>query len=109
MRVLRFIVDGETIKEDPTCDFRGLFPMRNQNINAEFLFSSEWKNKIKVVAFWSMFGTEYEPQQLNDLNTCIIPSEALDKAAFKIQVLGKRGTKKLITNKLTILQTGDRR
>lgn len=112
MRTLRFIVDGESIKQDPTCDFGGLFPGKNPNVQAEFVFSSEWENATKVAAFWSMLDKEYEPQVIDD-ETCIIPSEALTRASFKIQVFGKKGktrlnTAKLTTNKLTIRQTGGR-
>lgn len=109
MRTLRFIVDGQTIKQDPACDFNNLFSDRNFGICAEFIFSSEWNDKIKVAAFWSMLDREYEPQALDDENTCVIPSEAFARASFKIQVLGIRGPKKLVTNKLTVLQTGGRR
>ena len=108
MRVLRFIVDGEKIYQDPWCDFGGLFPGRNDGIQAEFTFSNDWDNKVKVAAFWSIRGAEYEPQALKD-NACMIPPEALDRAAFKIQVLGKKGNSNIRTNKLAILQTGYRR
>lgn len=108
MQVLRFIVDGKTIKQDPSCDFSGLFPGKNPNIRAEFTFSSEWKNKVKVAAFWSILDKEYEPQEIVD-DACIIPSEALLKPSFKIQVLGKKGNERIDTNKLTILQKGGRR
>lgn len=113
MRTLRFIVDGETIKQDPTCDFSGLFPGKNPNVMAEFVFSSEWENTIKVAAFWSILDKEYEPQVIED-DGCVIPSEALAKASFKIQVLGKKKKTKqnapiLSTNKLTIRQMGGSR
>lgn len=108
MRALRFIVDNETIKQDPSCDFTGLFPGKNSDIRAEFVFSPEWKNKVKVAAFWSTLDKEYEPQVIEE-DACNIPVEALDKASFKIQVLGKRSRDFLYTNKLTILQTGGRR
>lgn len=108
MRTLQFIVDGESIKQDPSCDFSGLFPGRNPNIQAEFRFSPEWDNKVKVAAFWSMLDMEYEPQELRD-DTCVIPSEALSRATFKVQILGKKGKTTLTTNKLTVRQTGDRR
>ena len=108
MRTLRFIVDGKTVKQDPTCDFSGLFLNKDSGVCAEFIFSSEWNDKIKVAAFWSMLDREYEPQAL-DNNTCIIPVEAFSKASFKIQVLGVRGSERLTTNKLVVLQTGGRR
>ena len=109
MRTLRFIVDGQMIKQDPECDFTNLFSDKNSNICAEFIFSSEWNDKIKVAAFWSMLDKEYEPQALDNKNNCIIPPGALKRASFKLQVLGLRGSEKLTTNKLTILQTGGRR
>lgn len=109
MRTLHFIVDNNAIKPDPTCDFTGLFPGRNPNIRAEFTFSPEWKDKVKVAAFWSMLDTEYKPQVIEDDNSCIIPPEALSRAAFKIQVLGKKGKTNLSTKKIVVRQTGGSR
>ena len=108
MRVLHFIVDGEKIYQDPQCDFEDLFPVRTYEVRMEFTFSHDWDNKTKVAAFWSIGGAEYEPQVLKD-DACMIPPEALDRAAFKIQVLGKKGNASINTNKLVILQTGKRR
>lgn len=109
MRTLRFIVDGQTIKQDPTCDFSGLFNCKNSNVCAEFVFSSEWNGVTKVAAFWSILDEEYEPQVIDEKNTCIIPVEAFTRAAFKVQVLGMKRSTKLTTNKLVVLQTGGRR
>lgn len=114
MRTLRFIVDGESIRQDPTCDFSGLFPGKNPNVLAEFVFSSEWENTMKVAAFWSILDKEYEPQVIEDDTSCTIPAEALARASFKIQVLGKKKKSRqnattLSTNKLTIRQMGGRR
>lgn len=114
MRTLRFIVDGESIKQDPACDFSSLFPGKNPDVLAEFVFSSEWENTIKVAAFWSMLDKEYEPQVIEDDTSCVIPSEALASTSFKIQIFGKNGkarrnARTLSTNKLTIRQTGGRR
>lgn len=110
MRTLRFIVDNETIKQDPSCDFSGLFPGKNPNVQAEFVFSPEWEDTVKVAAFWSILDSEYEPQVLQD-DCCDIPVEALARASFKIQVLGKKSKSGsnaaiLSTNKFTIRQTG---
>ena len=109
MRTLRFIVDGQTIKQDPTCDFSGLFLNKDSGVCAEFIFSSEWNDKIKVAAFWSILDKEYEPQALDNKNACIIPVEAFSRASFKIQVLGIEGRERLTTNKLVVLQTGGKR
>ena len=109
MRTLRFIVDGQTVKQDPACDFSGLFLNKDSGVCAEFIFSSEWNNKIKVAAFWSILDKEYEPQALDNKNACIIPVEAFSRASFKIQVLGIGGHERLTTNKLVVLQTGGKR
>lgn len=109
MRTLKFIVDKQTIRQDPTCDFTGLFPGTENYLRVEFSFSQDWNDMVKVAAFWSTLGMEYEPKVLKDGKSCIIPTEALTKASFKIQVLGKKGNNRLTTNKLTINQTGGRR
>ena len=108
MRVLKFIVDGTTIKPDPTCDFNGLFPGRDNEIIAEFAFSSEWKSRLKVAAFWSILDKEYPPQIVNDDGTCIIPIEALSKVAFKMQIIGRGRDVKVETDCLTIYQRGSK-
>ena len=106
MRVLSFIVNGTNIMQDPDCDFSGLFPGRETEIMAEFDFSPEWRNMIKVAAFWSVIGTEYPPRELIDGETCMIPIEALQKSAFKVQVLGKSKQKYIETAKITVHQSG---
>lgn len=106
MRTLRFIVDGKNIIEDPSCDFTGLFPGRNDHIRAEFIFSSEWENAIKVASFRSINDDEFPPQALEKDDSCIIPTEALNRVVFKIQVLGRYYTKSLRTNILKVYQRG---
>ena len=105
-RTLRFIVNGQTIMQDPSCSFSGLFPGAENHVLAEFVLSPEWKNRAKVVAFWSVLGKEYPPQVLNDTNVCEIPREVLKRPSFKIQILGKRRGQIFETNKLTIYQRG---
>ena len=106
MRVLRFIVDGSNIIQDPSCDFSGLFPGSETCIKAEFAFSQEWTGMIKVAAFWSIIGSEYPPQILDDTNSCLIPNEALIRPAFKIQLLGKSAKTMIKTNNITVYQRG---
>ena len=109
MRVLKFLVNGKTITPDPTCDFSGLLPGKEDTMRAEFTFSPEWKNRVKVVAFWSVLDKEYEPQVINNNGTCQIPKEALTKVAFKIQIFGKYRGVKTKTNCLTVYQSGGRK
>lgn len=103
MRTLYFIVDGQTIKPDPKCDFTHLAPGSTDPVQAEFAFSKEWRSTAKVVGFYSRLGNEYPPQPLKDGRSCTIPTEALRKRIFKLKVIGQNG---LTTNKLTIDQKG---
>ncbi len=106
MRTLKFIVNGFEIKPNPNCDFTGLYPGTEGYLRAEFSFSSEWRNCVKVAAFYSNLGTEYPPRLLKDGKSCIIPAEALRRKTFKIRVIGKDGDIKIRTNKVTVSQNG---
>lgn len=106
MRTLKFIVEDQIVKPDPNCDFSDLVPGTRGYLKAEFSFSKAWDGYIKVAGFFSMMGREYKPQILKDGKTCVIPAEACAKPQFRIQVLGKRGTDVLTTNKLAVNQNG---
>ena len=106
MRTLRFIVDKQIIKKDPECDFSGIVPGTEGYLKAEFDFSPEWDNCVKVAAFLSIMGKEYSPQVLQKGKTCIIPAEALKRKKFVIQVIGKKNGYKITSNKVTVCQEG---
>ena len=108
MRILKFRVSGQVISLDSSCDFTGLIPGTEGYLQAEFIFSSEWDGCAKVAAFYSPLGREYPPQLLKDGKTCVIPTEALSKNTFKVQVLGENKKKnyKLVTNKVSVHQNG---
>lgn len=106
MRTLQFIVNKQLIKMDPGCDFSGLIPGTEGYLQAKFTFSPEWDNCIKVVAFYSRLGREYEPQILDSENTCVIPAEALAKSIFSMCVIGKKDNVRLKTDKIVICQNG---
>lgn len=105
MRTLRFIVEGQIIKQDPNCDFDNLVPGTDGYLEAEFAFSPEWRDRLKVIGFYSALGREYPPQVLKD-NKCPIPKEALEKRTFKLRVIGNSGDDMIKTNKLTVHQNG---
>ena len=106
MRTLRFIVDGQIVRQDPTCNFDDLVPGTEQYLRAEFAFSPEWNDYVKVAAFYSVMGLEYPPQILKNGKSCVIPAEALKKRIFKVKIVGKNGDFTLVTNKLEIHQKG---
>lgn len=106
MRTLNFIVDASSIIPDPSCNFDGLFPGKNEQVRAHFTFSPEWTYSAKVAAFYSMLGKEYPPQVIDKEGSCMIPVEALNLPTFKLQVLGTIRGKIISTNTLTIYQKG---
>lgn len=107
MRTLKFIVEDQIIRQDPNCDFSNLVPGTEGYLQAEFSFSPEWTGCARVATFYSMMGTEYDPQILEGGRTCMIPAEALKRRTFKVQVLGKGvDSKKMTTNKLVVNQNG---
>ena len=107
MRFLKFIVEGQIVKQDPNCDFGGLVPGSEGYVQCSFIFSPEWRDCVKVASFWSNMGKEYPPSLIKHDGTCEIPTEALARKTFKIKVIGKGPDgKKLETNKVTVCQNG---
>lgn len=106
MRTLKFIIEGQIIKPDPSCDFSNIIPGTEGYLQLDIEFSSEWDDCAKAVGFFSMNGKEYLPQVLKDGRTCMIPKEALKNRKFKIQVVGVRPGYSINTNKIIINQDG---
>lgn len=106
MRTLKFIVNAQSIIQNPECDFTGLVPGTKGYLEAEFSFSDEWSGTAKVVEFSSNLGREYAPQVLMNNKVCVIPYEALKNRIFKIRVIGKKGDFEISTNKLAVCQNG---
>lgn len=106
MRVLKFIVNGQSITQDPSCDFSGLAPGTEGHLQAEFSFSKEWNNTTKVVAFYSKLGNEYEPQPIENNRTCMIPRDATKKQSFKLQVIGTNRDYSIRTDRFEVIQKG---
>lgn len=102
MRTLKFIVNGRTIVLDPKCDYEGFIPCSEGYMEAQFSFSKEWENCLKVMIFFSNLGVEYETQLLNSRNVCKIPQEALKNRVFKLQVIGRKENYTLRTNRITV-------
>lgn len=108
MRVLRFIVNKQIVKQDPNCDFTDLVPGTEGYLQAEFSFSQEWDGCVKVIEFWSN-DEECPPQVLTDGKTCEIPAQALAAKYFELRVLGKSDELRLSTNLIKVRQNGGRR
>lgn len=108
IRILKFIVDGQIIKQNPNCDFTGLVPGTDGYLAAEFSFSPEWNGAIKVAEFWRGVK-ECPPQLLEDGETCMIPAEALKGKKFALRIIGKsKDAPRIATGKIKVRQDGGR-
>lgn len=103
MRTLRFIVDGQSIKKDPSCDFKGLVPGTKGYLEASFQFSDEWKNCKKAAVFTAL-GQEHAVPVIN--GKCEIPEKALTWRVFSVKVAGIRDGYRITTNKVEVSQDG---
>jgi hypothetical protein len=106
MRTLEFIIEKQSMRLDPDCDLTGLVPGTEGYLQAEFTFSPEWDDCVKVAAFFSNLGREFPAQVIGRNGICNIPAEALEKSIFKVQVIGRGDGKTLTTNKVKVYQRG---
>lgn len=108
MKTITVHVDGSSIKLDSNYNPKDLFPGIQEPVQLEFVTSNEWRNRVKVAAFWSVSGREYSPRVLEDGKTCLVPEEALRGAVFKIQLFGKANKEKISTTKCSVYLKGGR-
>lgn len=103
MRVLKFIVNGQSLQRDPNCDFSGIIRGSKGYLVAEFSFDSSWKGCTIAASFWH-FGKEYAVLVQN--NKCIIPDEALEGFSVGVTLRGIKKGYSISTNKAVFEQGG---
>ena len=90
MRVLDFIVSGQTLTKDPLCDFSGIAAGSQGYLFARFRFSKDWTGCKKAALFTDSKGKEY-PVGLKD-NMCEIPADALTGRSVRVMIVGRSRT-----------------
>ena len=103
MRILRFIISGQTVRPDPACDFSNIVKGTKGYLRAEFLFSPEW-NGCRKAAVFTVLRKEYPAPIIN--NACDIPAEALTRNEFKVHVVGEKDGYRITTDKMEVKQNG---
>lgn len=101
MRTLKFGINAQKIAKDPLCDFSDIVAGTKNYLKAQFSFSGEWDGCILVASFWR--GNKEYAKRIID-NECIIPSEVLTGATFKVSVSGRRDNYSITTDKVTVRQ-----
>lgn len=104
MRTLTFIVSGQNIKKDPSCDFGGLVAGTRGYLQARFVFGQEWAGCRKAAVF-TRLAQDYPAPIIN--NACEIPAEALTYQSFGVRVVGERDDGyRITTNRIQVRQGG---
>lgn len=105
MRVLEFIVDGQILTKNPSCDFENIVSGTEGYLQAHFSFSPEWNGFVKAASFWRG-NRECTPQLLEDGYTCVISADALTGSSFGVSIVGKKGTQVISTDRVEVKQKG---
>ncbi len=100
-RVLSFIVEGQSIRKDPNCDFTGLVSGTKGYYQAKFSFDKEWKDYKCIAIFKTSKITKFVPI-IN--NACSIPDEITEHLNYRISVLGQSGLQSIPTTEVSIRQ-----
>lgn len=105
MRQLRFIVTGQSIKKDSSCDFSNIAKGTKGYLKAVFTFSEEWRGCAKIAEFRRHASSDPAAERLvND--ACMIPEQALTGDKLYISVIGIRPGFRIRTGKLEVRQDG---
>lgn len=88
MRTLKFIVNGQILEKDLSCDFNNIIPGTKGYLRAVFSFSSEWNKCVKAAEF-SAGPLRGIPVRIDDNNSCDIPYEICNRKSFKIKIVGR--------------------
>lgn len=103
MRILKFIVTGQVIRPDPSCDFSNIAKGTKGYLKALFDFDSDW-NGCRKAAVFEKLQTKFPAPIIN--NECMIPEDALTWRTFKVSVVGEREGYRITTNNVEVEQNG---
>lgn len=103
MRVLRFIVEGQRLRPDHSCDFNGLIAGTQGYLHAQFRLSEDWNGCKVAVSFWrGKSDDEYAVALSNGM--CAIPAEALTSKFFGVSLTGIKNGYRITTNRIHVPQ-----
>lgn len=96
MRKLIFIIQGQLIKPDPSCDFTGIVPGTEGYLQAEFKLDNAWDGCKIAASFWR--GTDEFAVPLVD-GICTIPTNVLTAQYVGVSLTGISTNYRIVTNK----------
>ena len=101
MRLLKFNINAQHISKDPDCDFGKIVAGTSNYLRAQFTFSPEWQDCVKVASFWRG-GKEHAVILKGD--ECDIPPEALSGITFGVTVIGQKDKYRITTDRVLVRQ-----
>ena len=104
MRVLRFIVKGQSLQKDPNCDFSGIVRGSKGYLIAEFIPDASWRGCTIAASFWH-FDKEYAVLVRN--GKCEIPPEALHGFSVGVSLVGIKTGYRICTNRAKFEQEAE--
>ena len=105
MRRLEFIIEGQRLRKDPSCDFAGIIPGTRHYLETHFTFNEDWDKCVCIAEFSNESG-DTDAVLIED-GKCEIPDIVLDDVNFTLKVIGKRKDGYFITtNQIKITQGG---
>lgn len=103
MRILDFIVKGQSLTKNPDCDFGNIVAGTKGYLMARFQFyGNEWNGCKKAASFW--VDDKEHAALLDENNSCVIPAEALVNDRFEVSLTGLKDGLLIKTTKVKVKQ-----
>lgn len=104
MRTLKFIVDEQSLRKDPNCDFSGVVKGSKGYLQCSFSFSKEWTGCKVAASFWK-YDKEIDAVAVVH-GVCRIPDGVTDSRRFGVSLTGVKDGYRITTSKIWIEQEG---
>lgn len=101
MRTLNFSVHNQCLSKQG--DFSNIVSGSQGYLKCTFSFCSEWDGLLKVAEF-RVYESDDPILEKIISNSCMVPAEVTKKKQWYVNVIGKKGEKKITTNKERIKQ-----
>lgn len=103
MRILDFIVKGQSLTKNPDCDFGNIVAGTRGYLSARFQFyGNEWNTCKKAASFY-LEDREFAVL-LDENNSCLIPNEVLVSDRFEVSLTGLKNEMLIKTTKVKVKQ-----
>lgn len=105
MRDLNFIVNGQSLEKDESCDFSDIIKGSHDYLRCVFKFSEDWKDYSKAIEFITRDNSYFFMLDKDD--SIKVPDTATSEWYFKIKLYATDGKNMIFpTNTVVVKQKG---